>query len=193
MHRSFSVYNVVARIRSRLSTITPTMSLVYDGTRHCYWLSPADGSVNIGPFDKTELLGLLRYIGTARKSDRDDYRVMHVPRPGQKGADHEILFERPLSKAKHFKFMTLLEHVARQRVLIVQGKLCEPQWGPVEVDKRGVVDDTAPDYRPLPPVQFPDLPQPEAPQAASAPPEPDFDLPDFDMAPSREPLEHHSV
>lgn len=161
MKRTLNVHNVVDRIRAKLATIEPVMRFEYDNHEKQYWLVPADGSMQHGPFKLDELLGLLRYLGPIRRAERDDERVMLLGRPGGanfKGWDQPYVTEKPLSKHKHFKWISKLEACARLKL----AKDVAPAF-----DYRGLLDDTK-------------LEAPEAPQGATGEPaelpEPDEDF-----------------
>lgn len=172
-----SIRNVCERITRRLDQILPEMTLLYAPSLNRYQLyGAAPQPITL---ELEELLGLWRFIGT-RRTDYDECIYMRLNRnkPYVAPRDQRILEEKPLSKRKHFHWISKLEACARE-------KLAKGVVQSVQFDYRGLLDD----------LQVAKL---EAPQAVSEEqadlPEPDFDIPEFGPQPAQaESLEHHSV
>lgn len=155
------IANLRSRIDTRLRQIDPGMSLIYHPSIGQYQLHFA--SKEPDPFRIDELLGLWRVLGNGRDYDEDLTLVYGSPYM-ENHVRHEakVYMEKPLSKSRHLEFFTTLEGAREQ--------LRDGTWHPLQIDKRGVLDDAK-------------LEASEAPQGATGkpaePPEPDFDMPDF--------------
>lgn len=126
--------NVVARITRRLSQLEPDMVLLYSPADTNYQLYGATPTAIT--FEMDELLGLWRFLG-GNKHSYDEVLIMAHGGRLRDRSDARIYYEKPLSKSKHFHWISKLEACARDKLDATQ---------PVFFDYRGVLDDTKPQH-----------------------------------------------
>lgn len=158
-HAVLSVRNVCDRIANRLRQLEPQMHLLYAPSLNRYQLFGA--SAEPITIELQELLGLWRFLGT-----RHEYDEVLVMRAGARsGPTMRIFDEKPLSKRKHFHWISKLELCARE-------KLTRGVQMPGRLDLRGLLDDMSQGGAPAAPEQPVDAELPE--------PDEDFQLPASD-------------
>lgn len=174
--------NVTARIIRRLSQLEPDMTLLYSPTDANYQLHGAAPAPIT--FEMDELLGLWRFLGTSKHS-YDEALIMWRGGRLKDRSDGTIYYEKPLSKHKHFHWISKLEACAREKLDAAR---------PAVFDYRGLLDDTKPQHDLAAQVAALGadslLPgwKPAGPQGATGEPaelpEPDEDIPDFSSGPA---------